>query len=162
MEDGYVSAREMSLLDVDTMAAEGLELEQRRSWHSKIWMPQLPAGRIQMSYSVTINAEVPPFEVLASLEGWTPARPMLTIELNGLAKTDSLLVLAGLDTDLQRDISLHLSTTTEAELIIPRTTIDMTYEMGERMDSARVLQNNQLRGLRTEMMLFDAPASEDL
>ncbi len=162
MEDGYVSAREMSLLDVDTMAAEGLELEQRRSWHSKIWMPQLPAGRIQMSYSVTINDEVPTFEVLASLEGWTPARPMLTIELNGLAKTDTLLVLSGLDTDLQRDISLHLSTTTEAELIIPRTTIDMTYEMGERMDSARVLQNNQLRGLRTEMMLFDAPASADL
>ena len=162
MEDGYVSAREMSLLDVDTMAAEGLELEQRRSWHSKIWMPQLPAGRIQMSYSVTINDEVPTFEVLASLEGWTPARPMLTIELNGLAKTDSLLVLSGLDTDLQRDISIHLSTTTEAELIIPRTTIDMTYEMGERMDSARVLQNNKLRGLRTEMMLFDAPASADL
>lgn len=162
MEDGYVSAREMSLLDVDTMAAEGLELEQRRSWHSKIWMPQLPAGRIQMSYFVTINDEVPTFEVLASLEGWTPARPVLTIELNGLAKTDSLLVLSGLDTDLQRDISLHLSTTTEAELIIPRTTIDMTYEMGERMDSARVLQNNQLRGLRTEMMLFDAPASADL
>ena len=115
-----------------------------------------------MSYSVTINDEVPTFEVLASLEGWTPARPMLTIELNGLAKTDTLLVLSGLDTDLQRDISLHLSTTTEAELIIPRTTIDMTYEMGERMDSARVLQNNQLRGLRTEMMLFDAPASADL
>ena len=38
----------------------------------------------------------------------------------------------------------------------------MTYDMGERMDNARVLQNNRLRGIRTEMMLFNAPPSADL
>jgi hypothetical protein len=162
MEDGYVSAREMTLLDLDTMASEGLELEQRRSWHSKIWMPQLPGGRIQLSYEVTIDDDIPTFEINAELDEWTPARPVLTIELNGLARTDSMLVLSGLDTDLERDIELRISIATESELIIPRTTIDMNYDMGERMDSTRVLQNNKLRGIRTELMLFDAPASATL
>jgi len=163
MEDCYVSAREMTLLDLDTMASEGLELEQRRSWHSKIWIPQLPGGRMQLLYAVTIDAnDTPTFEISAFLEDWTPARPVLTIELNGLARTDSMLVLAGLDTDLERDIEMSISIVTESELIIPRTTIDMNYDMGERMDSARVLQNNKLRGIRTELMLFDAPASANL
>lgn len=162
MLDGYVSAREMSQLDLETMAAEGLELEQRRSWHSKIWMPQLPAGRIQLSYSVTITDEIPTFEIIASLDNWKPFRPVLTVELNGLSRTDTLLVLSGLDTSLTRDVSIHMTISTESELIIPRTTIDMTYDMGERMDNARVLQNNRLRGIRTEMMLFNAPPSADL
>jgi len=163
MEDGYVSAREMSLLDLDTMASEGLELEQRRSWHSKIWMPQLPGGRIELKYAVTIgDDDIPTFDIRAVLEDWKPARPVLTIELNGLARTDSMLVLSGLDTDLVRDIELGISIATESELIIPRTTIDMKYDMGERMDSTRVLQNNKLRGIRTELMLFDAPASATL
>ena len=34
----------------------------------------------------------------------------------------------------------------------------MVYDLGERIDTARVLQNNQLRGIRTEMMMFNAPA----
>jgi len=111
---------------------------------------------------VIIEDDIPTFEIVASLDGWKPARPALTVELNGLSKTDTLLVLAGLDTELSRDVSLRMSVSTEAELIIPRTTIDMDYDMGERMDSARVLQNNQLRGIRTEMMLFNAPATAGL
>ncbi len=163
MTDGYVSAREMLLLNTEEMAEEGLELEQRRSWHSKMWMPQLPGGEIKLGYSVTIDEnDIPTFEIAIALDDWKPARPLLTVELNGLARTDSLLVISGLDTELVRDIELEMSIVTESELIIPRTTIDMNYEMGERMDSARVLQNNKLRGIRTEMMLFDAPASANL
>ena len=55
-----------------------------------------------------------------------------------------------------------MSISTESDLIIPRTTIDMIYDLGERIDNARVLQNNQLRGIRTEMMMFNVPASADL
>jgi hypothetical protein len=162
MADGYVSSREMTLLDLDKMSSDGLELEQRRSWHSRIWMPQLPAGRILLSYDVSIDGDIPTFEITSSLENWTPARPILTIEINGLSRTDSMLVLAGLDTDLSRDISVNMEITTESELIIPRTTIDLTYEMGERMDNARVIQNNRLRGIKTELILFDAPPSANL
>ncbi len=163
LEDGYVSAREMLLLNTEEMAEEGLELEQRRSWHSKIWMPQLPGGEIDLSYSVTIDEnDIPTFAIGIALDDWKPARPLLTIELNGLARTDSLFVISGLDTDLVRDIRMEMSIVTQSELIIPRTTIDMNYEMGERMDNVRVLQNNQLRGIRTELMLFDAPATANL
>ncbi len=162
LEDGFISPREMTMLDEETLSEEGIEFEQRRSWHSRIWMPQLPAGRIQLSYSVTITDEIPTFEILASLKGWTPYRPVLTIQLNGLAGTDTLLILSGLNTTLERDVSIEMSTTTESELIIPRNTIDMTYDIGERIDNARVLQLNHLRGIRTEMMMFNVPASADL
>ena len=47
-------------------------------------------------------------------------------------------------------------------MIIPRTTIDATYDIGERIDNAHILQNNRVRGIRTEMVLFDAPASANL
>ena len=158
MEDGYISPRELALLDVKTYEEEGVAFDQRRSWHSKIWVPQLPAGQIKLLYDVTIVDDVPTFEITASMDGWTPFRPVLTIELNGLSRTDSLIVLSGLDTELKRDLSLSATISTQAELVIPRTTIDMVYDLGERIDNARILQNNQLRGIRTEMMMFNAPA----
>jgi len=162
MRDGFISPRELALLDTDTLEDEGVTFDQRRSWHSKIWMPQLPAGDIKLRYDVKIIDEIPEFEIGVSLDGWTPFRPVLTVELNGLAKTDTLLVLTGLDTGLKRDISLNATISTQSELVIPRTTIDMVYDLGERLDNARVLQNNQLRGIRTEMMIFNAPATADL
>ena len=133
MEDGYISPRELAQLDVKTYEDEGVTFDQRRSWHSKIWMPQLPAGQIKLLYDVTIVDDVPTFEITASMDGWTPFRPVLTIELNGLSRTDSLIVLSGLDTELKRDLSLSATISTQAELVIPRTTIDMVYDLGERM-----------------------------
>ena len=162
MQDGYISARELKLLDNATLENEGVTFEQRRSWHSKIWMPQLPAGLIELSYEVKIEDEVPMFIIEASLDDWTPFRPVFTIELNGLTRTDTMMVLTGLDTELERNVNISATISTESDLVIPRTTIDMNYSLGERLDNARVLQNNQLRGIRTEMMMFDAPATATL
>ena len=162
MSDGFISPRELSLLDKVTYEEEGITFDQRRSWHSRIWMPQLPAGEIELSYEVTIEDEIPTFEIIASLEDYTPFRPTLTIQLNGLSRVDFLIVLTGLDTTLERDVSLHATVSTQADLVIPRTTIDMVYDLGERLDNARVLQNDKLRGIRTEMMMFNAPATADL
>ncbi len=162
MEDGYISARELKLLDNATLEEEGVTFEQRRSWHSKIWMPQLPAGLIKLTYMVEINDEVPQFTIEASLEGWTPSRPVLTIELNGLTRTDTTMVLTGLDTELSRNVNINATISTESDLVIPRTTIDMSYKLGERLENARILQNNQLRGIRTEMMMFDVPQNATL
>ena len=162
MLDGFISPRELSLLDTDNYEEEGITFDQRRSWHSRIWMPQLPAGDIELSYQVIIEDEIPTFEIIASLKDYTPFRPTLTIQLNGLSRVDFLIVLTGLDTTLERDISLHATVSTQADLVIPRTTIDMVYDLGERLDNARVLQNDKLRGIRTEMMMFNAPATADL
>ena len=73
-----------------------------------------------------------------------------------------MMVLTGLDTDLERNVNISATISTESDLVIPRTTIDMSYSLGERLENARVLQNNQLRGIRTEMMMFDAPATATL
>ncbi len=162
LADGFVSPRERSLLNLTQLSEEGIELENRRSWHSRIWMPSLPPGQIKLGYEITYDDTIPTYEIVASLDQWTPERPILTVKLNGLARTDSVLILTGLDTELERDVSVRMLITTEAELIIPRTTIDMVYDMGERMDTAQVLQNNRLRGIRTEMMLFNAPSSAGL
>ena len=62
----------------------------------------------KVALDVTIIDEVPTFEITASMDGWTPFRPVLTIELNGLSRTDSLIVLSGLDTELKRNLSLLL------------------------------------------------------
>ncbi len=162
MLDGYISPRELSILDTTSLEEEGVTFDQRRSWHSKIWMPQLPAGQIELYYEVTITDDVPTFEIIAALNDYTPFRPVLTIELNGLSRTNTLLVMSGLNTELNRDVSIHASVSTESDLLIPRTTIDMTYDLGERLDYARVLQNDNLRGIRTEMMIFNAPSEADL
>ena len=161
MEDGYISEREQALLDTKTLEDEGIIFDQRRSWHSKIWMPQLPAGQIKLLYDVEINDDVPTFEIKISMDGWIPFRPVLTIELNGLTKTDTLLVLTGLDTELRRNVSMDATFSTQSDLVIPRTTIDMVYDFGEKLDDVRLLQNNQLRGIRTELMMFNAPAKVD-
>ena len=158
LADGYISPREMSLLDEETLEAEGITFDQRRSWHSRIWMPQLPAGEIKLGYKVEIENEIPTFQIEASLMEYTPFRPVLTIQLNGLSRADSLIVLTGMDTSLQRDVSLNATVSTQSDLLIPRTTIDMTYDLGERLEHARILQNDKLRGIRTEMMMFNAPA----
>ena len=162
LEDGYVSEVELSTLNLEQLSLEGIELDQRRSWHMKVWMPQLPPGRILLSYDLTVENDVPTFDIEALLEDWTPARPVFKIAVNGLSGADILLVISGLDTDLSRDVEIFMSITTESDKIIPRTTIDATYEIGERIDSARILQNDRIRGLRTEMVLFDAPASANL
>ena len=161
LEDGYVSPREMSLLDTETLEDEGITFDQRRSWHSRIWMPQLPAGEIKIGYKVEIENDIPTFQIEASLKEYTPFRPVLTIQLNGLSRADSLIVLTGLDINLKRDVTLNATVSTQSDLLIPRTTIDMTYDLGERLEHARILQLDRLRGIRTEMMMFDAPAAVD-
>ncbi len=161
LADGYISPRELSLLDTDNLEDEGITFDQRRSWHSRIWMPQLPAGEIKLGYKVEIENEIPTFQIEASLKEYTPFRPVLTIELNGLSRADSLIVLTGLDTNLKRDVTLNATISTQSDLLIPRTTIDMTYDLGERLEHARILQIDRLRGIRTEMMMFNAPAEVD-
>ena len=157
LEDGYISPRESSLLDTDVTAEEGLQFEQRRSWHNKIWMPQLPAGDIKLRYNVEIVDEIPEFGIFVSMENWKPFRPVFTIEVNGLAKTDSLMIMSGFNTTISRDVLIDANFKTDEEPIIPRNTIVMEYDIGERIDNARVLQINRLRDIRTEMMMFDVP-----
>ena len=162
MADGYLSTRERSQLDLVELAEQGLELNQRRSWHLKMWMPNLPAGQIKLNYELVLNDEVPTFQIIGLLQNYKPERPVLTILINGLNRVDTSLVLEGLNTDMQRDVEIDLVMTTESDLVIPRTTIEMVYEMGERLQTVHLIQNNNQRGIRTELMMFNAPRAADL
>ena len=162
LADGYISSREKLSIDSDKLEEEGIELSPRRSWQTRMWMPNLPSGRIQLTYDVVYENETPTFQLIQNLTNYKPARPILTVILNGLERVDSTLILDGLNTEMTRDVMLDMVVTTESELIIPRTTIEMTYDLGERVDTAQVIQNNHLRGIRTEMMLFDVPRSAEL
>ena len=157
LRDGYISLGEMTIIDAETLSDEGLELVQRRAWHTRIWMPQLPSGEIKLKYNVELINDVPRFNVNVSMNGWIPFRNVLTLELNGLARADSLLVLDGFDTDKRRNIVIDVYTQTIADLIIPRNEIVLNYSLGERIENARVLQIDHLRGIRTEMMMFNVP-----
>ena len=160
--DGYISELEFAEIDIDLFEEEGIQFDQRRSWHVKIWMPQLPAGKIKLSYDLVVEDDIPTFEVIVLIKDWTPARPVFKIQVNGLSGTDTSIVMTGLDTELKRDVTLNMTLITESDLIIPRTTIDAKYDIGERLDTAHILQNNRIRGIRTEMILFDAPGSANL
>ena len=108
MEDGYVSRREIQLIDTDKLEDDGITLSQRRSWQSRIWMPSLPAGRIQLAYDIVMNEDIPTFQITASMENYKPSRPILSVILNGVARTDSSLIIDGLNTELTRDIMIDM------------------------------------------------------
>ena len=65
-------------------------------------MPQLPAGKIKLSYDLVVEDDIPTFEVIVLIKDWTPARPVFKIQVNGLSGTDTSIVMTGLDTELKR------------------------------------------------------------
>jgi hypothetical protein len=162
MSDGYLSVRERSQLDLEDLAQQGLEMNQRRSWHLKMWMPNLPAGQIKLNYELVVNDAIPTFQITGLLQNYQPERPMLSILLKGLNRVDTSLIIEGLNTEIHRDVEIDLVMTTESDLVIPRTKIEMVYQMGERFETAHLIQNNHQRGIRTELMMFNAPRAADL
>ena len=74
-------------------------------------LPNLPAGQIQLDYDFRITDEVPEFEIGVLLENYVPARPMFTIEMNGLQRSDLSMIVQGLDTSQARDVFLMQYTT---------------------------------------------------
>ncbi len=109
-----------------------------------------------------VNDEIPTFQITGLLQNYQPERPMLSILLKGLNRVDTSLILEGLNTEIHRDVEIDLVMTTESDLVIPRTKIEMVYQMGERFETAHLIQNNHLRGIRTELMMFNAPRAADL
>ena len=62
MSDGYLSELELAEIDTAKLFSEGVDFDQRRSWHVKIWLPQLPSGRILLTYDLTVNEDIPTFD----------------------------------------------------------------------------------------------------
>ncbi len=162
MSDGYISDSELLTLDLDLLLTNGVNLTNRRAWWARMWMPDLPAGNIALGYELTFVEEIPTFEIDIQMDNYKPARPIISVLMNGLKRSDVSIIIEGLDTELSRDLSVNAFYSTESDRVIPRFSIDMNYDLGEPVSVVEAHQINHLRGIRSDLIMFGAPRSATL
>ena len=162
MRDGYISDSEMMTLDLDLLLTNGVNLSNRRAWWARVWMPNLPAGNIVLGYELTFVEDIPTFEIDILMENYRPARPILSVLMNGLKRSDTSIIIEGLNTELSRDMSVNALYSTESERVIPRFSIDLNYDVGEPVSIVEAHQINHLRGIRSDITMFEVPRSATL
>lgn len=162
LRDGFITESEKVGIDLGLLEENGVTFNDRRSWWGKIWLPNLPAGQIQLDYDFRITDEVPEFEIGVLLENYVPARPMFTIEMNGLQRSDLSMIVQGLDTSQARDVSLNAVYNTSTDGIIPRFSIDMVYDLGESVELIDIRQVSHVEKIRTDIVMFGVPRSAEI
>ena len=98
LDDGIITERELVGIDVELLEALGVSFEKRRSWHLRTWLPQLPSGKIEISYVFSLTDDVPTYDFNMDLEEWLPARENLYITMNGIEQSSAQLQIFGFDT----------------------------------------------------------------
>ena len=114
----------------------GVTFEKRRSWHLRTWLPQLPSGKIEISYIFTIADNIPTYDFTMDLEDWLPARENLYITMNGVEQSSAELQIFGFDTETSRDVSVAATFSRQDNLTVPRLSLVMNYDIGQRLDYA--------------------------
>ena len=134
LDDGVITERELIGFDVDLLEEAGLTFEKRRSWHLRTWLPQLPSGKIDISYVFTLSDDIPTYDFRMELEDWLPARENFYLTMNGIELSSAELQIFGLDTGQSRDVSVAAFFYRQDNLTVPRLSIDMSYDVGQRLD----------------------------
>ena len=70
LEDGVVFDAELDTLNETLLEEEGITLNFRRSWHNRLWLPQLPAGQISLEYDFRMVGDIPYYEFDLFLGQW--------------------------------------------------------------------------------------------
>ena len=161
LEDGVVYGFEMNDLNLTQLDSLGVELEFRRSWHTKIWLPQLPAGSINLNYDFRMLNEIPTYEIDMSMSQWSPLREQVSIIINGIEGRDMSLVIDGLDTSKPNDVSANAVFFTQDNLTVPRFTVDMNYDLGSKLDSVHAIFIDRIEKTRVETLIDEVPQSMD-
>ena len=65
-----------------------------------------------------------------------PARENLYITMNGIEQSSAQLQIFGFDTQTSRDVSVSAKFSRQDNLTVPRLSIDMNYDIGQRLDYA--------------------------
>ena len=125
LEDGTIYDFERNLLNETLLEEQGITFEFRRSWHNRLWLPQLPAGEISLEYDFRMIGDIPQYEFELFLGQWKPLREQISIVINGLQGTDMDLVIDGLDTTKPNDVSANAVFFTQDDLIVPRFNVIM-------------------------------------
>ena len=161
LEDGIILDSEMEGVNLSIWEDQGITYETRRSWHLRSWLPSLPVGRILLEYDFRMLDEIPVYEIDLYLEQWTPERQQFSIIINGLEGRDLEFVIAGLDTSGPNNVAANAVFSTQDNLTVPRVSIDMSYDLGTRLDSAHAVFIDQRALSRVEALIVGVPQSTD-
>ena len=159
LEDGTIYDFERNLLNETLLEEQGITFEFRRSWHNRLWLPQLPAGEISLEYDFRMIGDIPQYEFELFLGQWKPLREQISIVINGLQGTDMDLVINGLDTTKPNDVSANAVFFTQDDLIVPRFNVIMTYDFGSNLDSVHATFIDRIEDTRVEALIIDVAQS---
>ena len=161
LEDGVILDVELDGLNETLLAEEGITLDFRRSWHNRLWLPQLPAGQISLEYDFRIIDDIPHYEFDLFLGQWKPLREQISIVVNGLQGRDMDLVVNGLDITKPNDVSVNALFFTQDDLIVPRFNVIMNYDFGTNLDSVYTTFIDRVEQTRVEALFIDVAQSMD-
>ncbi len=159
LEDGTIYDFERNLLNETQLEEQGITFEFRRTWHNRLWLPQLPAGEISLEYDYRMIGDIPQYEFELFLGQWKPLREQISIVINGLQGTDMDLVIDGLDTTKPNDVTANAVFFTQDDLIVPRFNVIMTYDFGSNLDSVHATFIDRIEDTRVEALIIDVAQS---
>jgi len=159
LEDGVIFDDELDSLNQTLLEEEGITLDFRRSWHNRLWLPQLPAGEISLEYDFRMIGDIPQYEFDLFFGQWKPLREQISIVINGLQGRDMDLVIDGLDITKPNDVSVNAVFFTQDNLIVPRFNVVMNYDFGSNLDSVYATFIDRIEQTRVESLFIDVAQS---
>ncbi len=162
LADGIITDDEVNKLNLTLLEVEGVNISDKRAYHLKAWLPQLPSEQILIEFMYTHSASEPEYEVRLELDGYQPERPMIGLIANGLNQRDLEFWLDGLDTSLKRDVIFHAVFKNQEDLNVPRFTVDMSSDLGERIDVVHAILLDKGEGQRIEFLVKSPPRKTNL
>ncbi|MED6338019.1 MAG: hypothetical protein VYC12_03220, partial [Candidatus Thermoplasmatota archaeon] len=159
LEDGVIFDDELDSLNETLLEEEGIILDFRRSWHNRLWLPQLPAGEISLEYDFRMIGDIPQYEFDLFFGQWKPLREQISIVINELQGRDMDLVIDGLDITKPNDVSVNAVFFTQDNLIVPRFNVVMNYDFGSNLDSVYATFIDRIEKTRVESLFIDVAQS---
>ncbi len=161
LSDSVITEEEIAHVNLSKWQQQGITIEDRRAWHLRSWLPNLPPGAIRLEYDFRILDGIPTYEIDLELGQWQPERQQLTFEVNGLDGKNVKLVLDGLDNQNPNNVVANAVFSTQDNLTVPRVTIDMHYDVGVRLNSAHAIFIDKYEMNRIEALIIGVPQSTD-
>jgi len=160
--DGEITEDEWLRMDEQMLTANGFVFDERRSWHIRTWIPSLPQNIEEIRFNYSRDAEVPTWEILLKVKHWQPVLSAFRIEIKGLNGYDIEFELDGLDTTQPQDAEVRMLIGTDDAYAVPRTNVDMYFNLGKRLDYVRALMINHRVKQRVEVFVKDVPSEASL
>ena len=161
LSDSVITDEEVARVNLSKWQEQGITIEDRRSWHIRSWLPNLPPGTILIEYDYRTLDGIPTYELDIELDQWQPERQQLTFEVNGFDGKDLKLVLDGLDNQKPNNVVANAVFSTQDNLTVPRVTVDMHYDIGTRLNSAHAIFIDKHVMNRIETLIIGVPQSTD-